>query len=175
MLLLILRSPLAIRNSPSVPKTLVHYWVQRRIEETVDQAGGGVIGAGGLAFVAAGGLEFEGAVFRVDLRVKFEKGFVDAAQFLGAEVLIIDRATDALINSESQYSDRLKQETIGDVATNYVGDRFVRPEKRPERGETKFGTALIGPEFLEDQGKPAPEIDMLGSSATFGQMPQTGG
>ena len=64
----------------------VEHRVEGGVEQAGDQASGRVVAAGRLALVAAGRVEFEGR--RIDMQdgVQFEQRFVDAAQFLGAEV-----------------------------------------------------------------------------------------
>ena len=61
--------------------------IEGGIQQAVDQAGGRVVAAGGLAFVAGGHVKLECGGVGVDLGVQFQERFVDAAQFLGPEVL----------------------------------------------------------------------------------------
>jgi hypothetical protein len=68
--------------------------IEGAIEQAIDEAGGRVVTAGGFAFVAGGGGEFESVLGEFG-GMEFEERFVDAAKLFWAEVAVIDGGAPA--------------------------------------------------------------------------------
>ena len=76
---------------------LLHHRVQRRVQQTLHQGVGRVVGAGGLAGVAGELGEGEVRPVAAHPRREGEQALVDAAQLLGAEVAVVHRAQDLVL------------------------------------------------------------------------------
>ena len=57
----------------------------------MDERVGRVVGAAGFTLIARCDVQLEDTGLRIDERVQFEQPFIDAAEFLGAEILVVDR------------------------------------------------------------------------------------
>jgi hypothetical protein len=60
--------------------------------------------------------------------VQLEQGFVDAAQLFRAQVLVIDRAQDAVFDGEGQGANGVQQASLAISASSRAG--VLRSEKR---------------------------------------------
>ena len=61
----------------------------------------------------------------VELRVQFEQRFVDAAQFFGAEIFVIDHSPHAAIDGKCERMDRFEEVAIGKLAAGDLGSRLA--------------------------------------------------
>src|SRR5690606_8702007 len=110
----------------------VQHRVERAVEQGVNQRGWRVVAAGGLAFVASGRRQSEGAGGQVDLRVKFEQALVNAAEFFRSEVLVVDAAVALhfVVVPTSKRPHRIEQMAVADAAVDQVGSRSIAEQKR---------------------------------------------
>ena len=105
-------------------------------------------------------------------RVKLQQGFVHAAKFLGAEVLVVHLPQDVALHGEGQMPDGLQHAVVGQLALVQVGHGPVREQHRPQRGQAKARLALV--EQLEDDLEALPEIAVPGSAPPLGQPSDAG-
>ncbi|MBU0719539.1 MAG: hypothetical protein KJ749_14945 [Planctomycetes bacterium] len=101
--------------------------------------------------------------------MQFQQGFVHAAEFLGAEVLVVHLPQDVALHGEGQMPDGLQHPVVGELAPVQVGHGPVREEHRPQRGQTKARLALV--EQLEDDLDALPEIAVPGPAPPLCQAP----
>ena len=120
---------------PCVLDGLLDHRVEGRIEQHLDQAGGGVIAAGGLALVAGSRGQLEGAGIAVEERVQLEQRFVHAAQLFRSQVLVIHRPPAAAFNGEGQRTDGVQQRLVVHLAGFQVGQGFVGEEEAVQNGQ----------------------------------------
>jgi hypothetical protein len=79
--------------------------------------------------VTGGDPEVEGRGVGVDVRVQFEERLVNAAQFLGAEVAVVDPPTDLVLEGEGERSDCFEEVGVGQLGAVEVGGGPVAPEE----------------------------------------------
>jgi hypothetical protein len=79
-------------TGPGFALGFVEHGIEGCVEEALDEVARRVVRAGRLAFVAGSDLEFERAGLAENLGVELEEGLVDAAEFVGADVLPADGA-----------------------------------------------------------------------------------
>src|SRR6266851_1124122 len=96
-----------------------------RIEQAIDQAGGRIVAAGGLAFVTTGEFQFKCVRFKVDHRVHFEQGFVDTAQFFRAKVFVIHYVARSTLEGKGQGAHSFQEVVVGQFAAHQVGNSIV--------------------------------------------------
>src|SRR5690606_12278746 len=102
-----------------------------RIEQRLNQRTRRVVAAGGLALVAGRSGEREGPRVDVHLRVEFQQRFVHAAEFLRAEVFVIDgaQAANGAIFREGERANSVEQVAVGDLAADDIRDRLVAEQE----------------------------------------------
>jgi hypothetical protein len=69
-----------------------------------------------------------------NVRVLFQEGFVNTAEFLGADVLVVNGAADFVLLGEGQGADGLEEFAVGELGVVEVGRGFVRPEEAAQLG-----------------------------------------
>ena len=79
----------------------------------MDEAVGGVVAAGGFAGVAGEFGKGEAAAVGADLRSQLQQGGVDATQFFGTEVFVVDSARDFAVASEGEMVDGVQEVGVG--------------------------------------------------------------
>ena len=154
---------------------LVEQGVQGGVEHQLDQGAGGVVGAGGLALVARGCCQGEGALDWVDAGVQLEQGLVDAAEFLGAEVAEVDRPQPgaALLPGGGQQPDDGQGGVVGQVCG--VGDvQGAGLEQPAEPGQAQLGAAVLPAQAVEDDPGGLPQVGVPGADPAAGDPAQPG-
>ncbi|MCB1099835.1 MAG: hypothetical protein KDN22_29985, partial [Verrucomicrobiae bacterium] len=83
---------IASRQSPGFIEASLDDGIKRGVEQALNERVRRVVGAGGFAIIASGGVERKGAGINVDGGMEFEQRFVDGAEFFGTEVAVVDDA-----------------------------------------------------------------------------------
>ena len=97
-------------------------------------------------------VELEGGRVGVEVGVQLEEALVDAAEFLGAEVLVVDGAARAVLGGEGERADGGEQRAVGELAGVEVGGGALGEEEAAERGQRDVGRAFVAepaPDALE--------------------------
>lgn len=89
-LLFLLRSPLAIRQSPRLGEPILDHWNQGALHQLLDQFRMGVVRSGGFSLRPLNELEGKLTVFVRKDRLQVEQALVDATQFLDIEGGVVD-------------------------------------------------------------------------------------
>jgi len=158
-----------------LPGCGIEHRIQGRIEQLMDEAGGRVIAAGGLALVAAGGVQTEIAALEVELGMQLEQGLVDAAQLLGAEVAVIDLTAAAAVADDREVTDGLEKIAVGYLRPVQIGRRLRREEEGAERGQGQLGRAAFIAQLTQHDHQALVEIGMLAPAAAGGEVAQSPG
>ena len=109
-------------------------WVQRRIQQALNQTVRCVIRAARLALVADELGEAEASAVGADLRGERQQALVDAAQLLGAEVLVVHGAQDFPLTGEGEVAQGFEEVVIGELGA-FGNGRMVSGEWRMAGGE----------------------------------------
>jgi len=141
----------------------------------MDEAGGRVIAAGGLALVAAGGVQTEIAALEVELGMQLEQGLVDAAQLLGAEVAVIDLTAAAAVADDREVTDGLEKIAVGYLRPVQIGRRLAGKEERAERGQAQLGRAALVAQLAQHDCQALVKVGMLAAAAAGGKTAQAAG
>ena len=129
--------------------------------------------AGGLALVARVGAENKFGGGDVNVRVLFEERFVNAAEFLGADVLVVNRAAHFVLLGERESADGDEHVAIGHQTVIEVGRGAGRPEEATERGQSERGAAGVGAKPGEQEPDVVPEVGVLRAAEPVGDSAQT--
>ena len=107
---------------------------------------------------------------------EFQQRLVDAAEFLGAEVAVVDRALGlALRLDDATASGRRRG------GRRWAGRRPVRTsagagvEEAAEAGQAELRAAALAAEGVEDEVEGLPQVGVAGAAATLGEAAQPGG
>ena len=95
-MLLLFRSPFAVRHSPGVSQPFLNHRHQGGVDELLHEFGAGVVRAGGLAFGALGEPESELA-FGVEDGLEVEEGFIHAAQLFHVQGPVVHAPPDLFV------------------------------------------------------------------------------
>jgi len=107
--------------------------------------------------------------------MEFEEPFIDAAEFLRAEVFVVHPAPDIPIAHEGKGVDGFEEVAIGELGIEEVGRGLRgRPEEAGEGGEREFRGAGVGAEFAGDQLEHLPQVGMRRARAVEGERVQAG-
>ena len=112
---------------------LLHHRVEGGVEQALHQRVGRVVGAGGLALVAGELGEGEAGAVGADLRGQREQALVDAAQFLGAEVLVVHGAQHLALAGEGEVAQGFEEVVVGQLGVVERGGGGRVPEEAAER------------------------------------------
>ena len=114
---------------------LRHDRIEGRIQQTLHQNVGGVVGPGRLAGVAGEFGEGEVRTIAAHPRGEREQALVDAAQLLGAEVSVIHRAQDPVLAGEGKMAQRFEEVVVGQLRIVQIGRGVPAPEEAAEGGK----------------------------------------
>jgi len=99
--------PLGLRGVPPCRgDRLVEQWIQCGVQQGADQCWWGVVGTGGLPFVAGHVGELERRAVNVDDRYQFQERLVHPAEFFGAEVPVVHRLGAVVAGGPPEVADR---------------------------------------------------------------------
>ena len=174
---------LATRYSPptqtsSLLQSIFDHRLEGGVEQALDEGVRGVVGAGGLAVVAGGGVEGKGAGVEIDLGVEFEEGLVDGAELFGAEVAVVDDAADFFLfrADGGKGADGVEEVGVGEGDVGEVGGgAFGIPEEGAEGGQGEGGLSLGRAEGAHDELELFPEVGMDAAAAALGELAQAVG
>ena len=102
-------SPFATRNSLRLFKALLHDWIKSGVEQALYKRVGRVIGARHLALAARELGEAKASTIGADLGTQGKQAFIDAAQFLSTQVLVVHRAQHLALAGEGEAAQGLKE------------------------------------------------------------------
>ena len=71
--------------------------------------------------------------------MQLEEALVDASEFFGAEVLVVDGAAGAVLGGEGQRADGGEQRAVGELAGVEVGGGALEKRKPPSAGSAMSG------------------------------------
>ena len=100
--------------------------VERVVQNLIDQGGGGVVAAGGLAFATSGRRQTEPATLQVYLGVKLQQRLINRTQLGRAQVAIVHQAMHSglVVLYQGQVADHLEEVPVIYRGVGQVGDRF---------------------------------------------------
>ncbi len=138
----------------------VQYRVEGLVEQDLDEAGWGVVGAGGLAVVAGGDVKGEHASLGIEVRDELKEGLVDAAEFLGAEVAVVDRSGQAgVVADDRQRPDGGEQVGVGQRGGGQFAEH-ARLVHAAQAGQGELRQAGLGAQAAEQHVVRGPQVAM---------------
>ncbi|CAM5320813.1 hypothetical protein SCANM63S_00615 [Streptomyces canarius] len=140
--------------------------VEGRVQEAVDERRGRVVGAGGLAVVAVQLPQDVGAVV-VLAGFEFEERLVDRAEFVRAQVPVVDLAGPAELGVEDdgEGTHRLVQGLVGEGETVQPPIHGGGLEEAAEGGQPQFRPSAGRTEALDDEGEGLPLVAVRAAGA----------
>lgn len=165
--------------------------VECLVEEFLDDADGRVVGARRLALVAREGLEPEPFRLGAAPGPQFQQGLVDAAEFVGAEVAVVDAlpaAIRVLYLAQQPYG--LQEAVVGQPGGTQRFDRAepgggsvalvpdvpdVPEVQAAEFGQGESGCPAVGAEGVEHSAQSGPQVGVAVPGAAEGDTAQASG
>ena len=155
---------------------LPHHRVEGRVQQTLHQGVGRVVGPGRLAGVAGELGEGEVCAVTAHLRREREQALVDAAQLLGAEVPVVHRAQDLVLAGEGEVAQRFEEVVVGQLRIVQLGRGLRAPEEAPERGKRQAPARALAVGLarkrIGQQPELPPQIAVARTLDTPRKMPQ---
>ncbi len=144
--------------------------LQRALQQTVDELRRRVVAAGGLAFGTGAGGQGKVAGLQIELGVKLQQRFVDAAQLLRVQVAIIHGQAHVVLGGEEQVPQGLQEVPVGDLLLVQRGAGLGRKEKAAQAGQSQ--RRITSAQQGEEQAQLAIEVRVGRAAPIGGQVAQ---
>ena len=107
--------------------------------------------------------------------MEFEQGFIDTAQFLGAEILVVHRTAYAVRHGDREGADGLAKIEVRNVAGFQIRKRVGGEQEAAQSRKSQFGTTRISAQLDHHQAKRCEQIRVARAGAALCQPPKPGG
>jgi len=122
-----------------------------------------------------GGSKFEHGGIGMDYGMEFQQRLIDASEFLGADVPVVNGAAGVGINGESERANGVQEIPIADLGGEQIGQSLFSPEETPQSGQGERRIAAFRAEFFHDHSQALEQIGMPRAPSAFGQAAQPRG